>query len=103
MQKRIFFYISILCALAPALLLGDCCGQLKVDDLCLSRTVFVPRSVTHNSVFELAMNNWDFYHPQNADDCNWLNVYLTPFYQRSFNPRKTARYFFPGEKEQIVF
>lgn len=99
MQKRIYFYISMLCALAPALLHAD---VLKFDDLCLSRTVFVPRSVTHDSTFELAMNNWDFYHPQNPDDCNWLNVYLTPFYQRSFNNRKTARYFFPHEQEQIV-
>lgn len=97
MHMRSYFYlIMISLGLAPAL------HGIEFDPYCQSRSVFVPRSVTHDPTFALALNNWDFYHPQSENDCQWLNLYITPFYQRSFSGYKTASYFFPNDNESIA-
>lgn len=61
-----------------------------------SHSVFVPRSITHDSVYELALANYNFYH-HDKNACGWFDMYLTPFYQRSFRSEKTASYFLPRE------
>ena len=66
-----------------------------------SRTVFVPRSITFDSTYELALTNYDIHH---ALQCNEKKVHLfiTPFYQKSRNTHALARYFLPDNKTSIT-
>lgn len=67
-------------------------------------TIFIPHSVTHNAVYELAFSNYDFYHAkQSHDECGLFDLYLTPLYQQSFNESKNAPYYLLNGKECITF
>ena len=66
----------------------------------LSRTVFVPRSITFDSTYELALTNYDIYHALECQEQK-VHLYITPFYQQSRNKRDIARYFLPGNKNCI--
>ncbi len=80
----------------------DCC-----EDECpkqCSRSFFMPRSVTYDSTFELALNNYHFYHKNKKNDDPKITFYGKLFYQKSTNNSDLTKYFFPNKKEcSIVF
>ena len=66
-----------------------------------SRTIFIPRQITFNNTFELALANFDIYDHRSDDCTNWF-LYATPFYAQSANKVALARYFLPNNKSEIV-
>jgi hypothetical protein len=67
-----------------------------------ARTTFVPRSVTRDATFELALTNYHFFHVDRAQDrCGGLSFYFSPFYMKSRNGADLARYFLPDGKTQL--
>lgn len=97
---RIYFRLAMLVCFS----LGTSVANGLVHSAtCESHSVFIPRSITHDPTFELALSNYDFYHPQSIEDCDWFDLYLTPFYQRSMRSCRTARYFFPNDKDTLLF
>ena len=59
-----------------------------------SHSILVPRSITHNATYELALDNYHIYHHEN-NDCSAFSFYVTPFYTQSNNSCTLARYFLP--------
>ena len=59
-----------------------------------SHSMLIPRSITHNATYELALDNYHIYH-HNNDVCSAFSFYVTPFYTQSHNKRALARYFLP--------
>ena len=86
-----------------------------------SHTFFVPRQVTTNSVFELALNNYRHYHQEEGYNFPHENgyeeeiededpyekfsfsFYLTPFLQHSTRGEKLARYFLRCGNKTLTF
>lgn len=68
---------------------------------CSSHSAFVPRSITHDATYELALSNYDFYHSRCPNKI--INLYLTPFYQQSFNGKHVAPYFLLNGKCCVDF
>ncbi len=68
-----------------------------------SHSFFVPRQVTTNSVFELGLNNYQWYHERKQDDNFYFGFYVTPFFQQSAQSKKLARYFLRNNKESLTF
>lgn len=58
-----------------------------------SRSFFMPRSTTHDPVFENALTLYDFYHPKDQE--SWVHVFASPFHQRSTNQCRLGGYFLP--------
>lgn len=79
--------------------------QLRSNQACdPSHTFFVPRQVTTNSMFELALNNYHWYHERTLEDRSfYFGIYATPFFQQSTRGEKIARYFLRGGQESLVF
>jgi hypothetical protein len=66
-----------------------------------SHTFFMPRQVTFDQTFELAIANYDIYHPLDCDkECPWgIHFYATPFYQKSRKDEcGLTRFFLPNGK-----
>ncbi len=59
-----------------------------------SHSILIPRSITHNATYELALDNYHIYHHEN-DDRTGFSFYVTPFYTQSDNTSAMARYFLP--------
>ncbi len=59
-----------------------------------SHSMLVPRSITHNATYELALDNYHIYHHNDDASCA-ISVYATPFYTQSNNRDTVARYFLP--------
>lgn len=82
------------------------CGipiYLTADNSCdRSHTFFVPRQITTNSVFELALNNYHWYH-ERSDDSFHFGIYGTLFFQQSTKSKDIARYFLRGEQQCLEF
>ena len=83
----------------------DHCTAANADEvICPSnvvhpKTFFNPRQVTFDSTFELALANYDMYHPLECDtNCYGVHLYATPFYQKSRKSCAFARYFLPNGK-----
>jgi len=55
-----------------------------------SSSFFMPRSVTHSALYELAMTNYDVYH---SSSCQGFSCYVTPFYIQSTNSSELGQYF----------
>jgi len=68
-----------------------------------SHTFFVPRQTTTNSIFELGLNNYAWYHNRSADKEYTYGLYATPFFQQSTKGKDRAKYFFPCNKECLTF
>lgn len=65
--------------------------------LIASRTIFIPRPITFDSTYELALSNYDIYHHRQClDDRAFVNFYATPFFQKNRKSNKLARYFLPN-------
>lgn len=67
-----------------------------------AKTIFIPRSLTHNGVLELALNNYHYYH--NALDYEHqvtAGLYFAPFYGRSNNASAIAQFFLPPRTAQL--
>jgi hypothetical protein len=58
-----------------------------------SSSFFMPRSVTHGSLYELSLTNYHEYH---TSACEGFSFYITPFYIQSTNQSQLARYFLPN-------
>jgi hypothetical protein len=56
-------------------------------------SILIPRSITHNATYELALDNYHIYHHE--DDTSAFSFYATPFYTQSNNSSMLARYFLP--------
>jgi len=65
-----------------------------------SKSIFIPRSITTDSVFELALTNYDRYH-DDSGACSYF--YAKPFYMRSFNKKDLSRYFLPNNRRCVTF
>ncbi|MCL4361645.1 hypothetical protein M1446_04810 [Candidatus Dependentiae bacterium] len=65
-----------------------------------SKTVFVPRSTTRDSVLELSQANYFFYHNEARcdEEYPWFYFFFNPFVQRSFNDKDLAKYFLKDNK-----
>ncbi|MBA3954669.1 hypothetical protein H0X48_05110 [Candidatus Dependentiae bacterium] len=84
---KIFFSLGLLFSL------GTSFGQAK--------TAFTSRSITYDATYELALNNYQIYHPA-QNSCNgWGTFTLTPFYQQSRKSSRLARYFLPNGKNSV--
>ena len=69
---------------------------------CHSNTFFRPRPLSQNSVLELALHNYDFYHKGflgNESCYPWLSVDASVFYYTSTNKDKLAEFFLPCNRE----
>ena len=65
-----------------------------------SRSFFVPRSVTHNSTYELALTN---YHIFAEENCSNAYFFAAPFYQQTSKASDFARYFLYHNQESVTF
>lgn len=76
---------------------GICSDQCNV----CSHTTFVARSMSQNSVLELALHDYYQYHIPRCNECpSWLTLELTaPYYFKSTNSKKLAHYFGPQCKD----
>ncbi len=74
-----------------------------IADNCRSHTFFVPRQITTNSIFELGLNNYHWYHERDIDDEFHFGIYPTLFFQQSAKSQQISRYFLRGEKECLEF
>lgn len=60
-----------------------------------NHSIFIPRSITHNATYELALDNYHIYH-HHENACSAFSFYVTPFYTQSNNGIKMSRYFLPN-------
>lgn len=68
----------------------------------ISHTYFNPRQITTNNVLQNSLNLYWWYHDVLCeDDCAWWAMWVSPFYQRSTNGKKTASYFFSCKQSEI--
>jgi hypothetical protein len=68
----------------------------------MSHTYFNSRQITTNNLLQNNLSLYWWYHDVLCeDDCAWWAVWVTPFYQRSTNGNKIARYFFPCQQDTI--
>jgi len=65
-----------------------------------SKTMFIPRIISTDSVFELAMNNYAF--DTNKDYLKKL-ITLRPFYQKSQKPNHLSKFFLKNNKTSMHF
>jgi len=68
-------------------------------------TFFTPRQITFDQTFELALANYDIYHPRDCgNECAYgLHLYATPFYQQSRKGGcRLASFFLPNGKCSIA-
>ena len=79
--------------------MGAGCDDL--EDSTISHSFFMPRSVTHDQTFELAMHNYDLFRGRRDLDCWNINFFVSPFYQASVQSETLAKYFFPNQKDEI--
>lgn len=92
-----FFIIAIIISLQVISVYAD-------DDCCdRSHTFFVPRKNTTNSVFELGLTNYHWYHHQERSDEFHLGFYATPFFQQTSKPEEIAQYFLRNNQECLKF
>lgn len=61
-----------------------------------SKTFFMPRSVTSDPTFELAVLNYEHYH-----ETDRVRFSVMPFFQQSRKNNQLARYFLPQNKEVV--
>ncbi len=59
----------------------------------IDHSMLIPRSITHNATYELALDNYHVYHHDSHDSA--FSFYVTPFYTQSNNSQTLARYFLP--------
>lgn len=95
MKIRAFILLFILSMTSFYLRADNCCDR--------SHTFFVPRQITTNSVFELALNNYHWYHERPDDENFHFGFYGTLFFQQSTKSKNIARYFLRGEQECLNF
>lgn len=68
-----------------------------------SRSVFVPRPLTTDLTYELALNNYFIYHPDRCDlGPTCTNIQASYFHQESTKACDFGRYFLPCGKNPIV-
>lgn len=88
-----FLFLSVSLLTAGKALQADCCG---------SRGLYVPRSITTDNTYSLALSNFDIYHRYDCPtDRPWVNFYATPFYQESREDCEFGRYFLPNNRSSI--
>ena len=85
---------------------ANVCASCPNNAETCSHTFFRPQSLSQNSMLELALHNYDYYHRSWEADghcCRDLfNIQATAsFYFRSTNKKSLAKYFLPECKEQI--
>ena len=70
-----------------------------------SISFFMPRSVTHDPVFELASVNYYRYHQYATGEgcCPFFTFGATPFYTKSVKAQNLARHFLFDNKNELVF
>lgn len=78
------------------------CFLLNSSLLFSSHTIFIPRQITFDSTYELALSNYDIYH--NQKDCapTYVDIYATPFFQKSRKSCALARYFLPNTANSLT-
>ena len=107
MQK--FHRLLLLSFLLPWKIYSGECNECTTDqaneiqspsNIIHPKTFFNPRQVTFDATFELALTNYDVYHPLDCDsECYYgLHLYATPFYEQSRKSCALARYFLPNGK-----
>jgi len=73
-------------------LVALCCPSINGE----SKTTFIPRLISTDTVFELALTNYS----SDENKEHWRkNVAIKPFYQQSFAKKSLARFFLPHNKE----
>ena len=101
--QQLLFIVMCIAAYFPAINAVLCCDN--EFETC-SHTFFRPQSLAQNSMLELALHNYDYYHRSLEEDghcCRDLvNLQATaPFYFHQTNTKSTAEYFLPNCKDQI--
>lgn len=91
----------------------SCVTILPVDNTCIpaddackySHSFFVPRQITTDSVFELGLNNYHWYHDRDriTNECWGIGLYITPFFQRSTKQDNVSRYFLRNNQKCLEF
>ena len=72
------------------------------DDCKGSHSFFMPRSITNDPTFAFANNYHYLHHRIRSDDqCSWLSIIASPFYQKSRRGCDLAQYFFPRCQNSI--
>lgn len=84
---------------------GSCdlpCNLLCDDDCAISRTIFIPRQQTTDSVNDLALSNYHFYHHTICpEDRAFFHIQASYFHKESRNECDLAGYFFPNGQRCI--
>ena len=60
-----------------------------------SSSFFMPRSITHNATFELALSTFQIYRDKDSE-CSPFSLYVTPFLMQTNNSKQLARYLLPN-------
>ena len=64
-----------------------------------SHSILTPRQITTDPTFELALTDYNIYHPteyNGHNNCHNYQFYVKPFYQQSTKKQKLASYFLPN-------
>jgi hypothetical protein len=64
-----------------------------------SKTTFIPRSLSTDQVFELALTNYHFHHYEGEKRATFD---IKPFFQQSFSGKETAPFFLPHNQSHIT-
>lgn len=76
----------------------DCC-DCNND----SHSVYIPREITTNNVYENNLSLYWWYRTlQCKEEKPWLAAWITPFFQRTTREVNLTKYFLPHEKETIT-
>jgi len=69
-----------------------------------SRSYFVPRSVTHNNVYDLALRNYKTFwnDPDGSYGRAWLSFFVSPLYIQSVKEQDLGKFFAPCNKNPFV-
>lgn len=65
-----------------------------------SSSFMMPRSVTHNATYELALDTYHIYRDPTTEYSSYA-YYVTPFYMQSNNSSSVARYFLPNNTSNL--
>ncbi|CDK30572.1 hypothetical protein [Candidatus Babela massiliensis] len=83
----------------------DCsneCGYGCSNDYASSRTIFIPRLLTTNSMLDLPLGNYQFYHnAQCPEDKAFFDIQASYFHLRSRKECELAAYFLPNGRRCI--
>jgi hypothetical protein len=103
-KKQGFAFLVTFAAMLNASIYAACENACATSCNISAHTTFIPRWSSQNSALELSLFNYRHYHPACQTECGpWFDIeVIAPYGFVSTRKEKTAEYFLPGGKQQIV-